>query len=73
MLLNKKIQRREKLTNLVLSKIPAIIPARNAAQFNCAISTGTETNEFVTGENSWIMSAISKMDKLVNYNKEIAW
>ena len=43
------------LTNLALSKIPAIIPALNAAQLT-PISAGTETNVFVTGEFSWIIS-----------------
>lgn len=40
------------LTNLALSSTPAMMPAKNAAQFSCPMSAGTETKALVTGELS---------------------
>ena len=33
-----------------------MMPAMKAAQFNCPISAGTETNVLVMGDSSWIIS-----------------
>lgn len=45
------------LTNRALSKTPAMMPAMNEAQLNPSISCGTDTNVFVIGATSPIMSA----------------
>ena len=37
------------LTNLALSRAPAMMPAMNAAQLSCPMSAGTDTKAFVTG------------------------
>ncbi len=58
------------LTNLALSKIPAMIPALNAAQFK-PISAGTDTNVLVTGEFSWIMSIHRDSKNVNNIDKNI--